>query len=158
MNAMKKNLKLIKNNKTKCPTCGSSSVKSSYPFCSQRCSSIDLGKWFDAQPEGKVEMAVSRLKEDTLSTRKLFESYDFILSPVTQTVAPKIGSMAPDINFDALLERSLNFITFTPLANVTGVPAISLPMLWSSTGLPIGTHLHANYGNCLLYTSPSPRD
>ena len=55
--------------------------------------------------------------------------------------------MAPDINFDVLLERSLNFITFTPLANVTGDPAISLPMHWSSTGLPIGTHLHANYGN-----------
>ena len=108
---------------------------------------LDLGKWFDAQPEGNVELAVSRLKEDTLNTRKLFESYDFILSPVTQTVAPKIGSMAPDINFDTLLERSLNFITFTPLANVTGDPAISLPMHWSSTGLPIGTHLHASYGN-----------
>ena len=50
MNAMKKNLKLIiKNNKTKCPTCGSFSVKSSYPFCSQRCSSIDLGRWFDGK-------------------------------------------------------------------------------------------------------------
>ena len=49
MNAMKKTLKLIKNNKTKCPTCGSFSVKSSYPFCSQRCSSIDLGKWFDGK-------------------------------------------------------------------------------------------------------------
>ena len=49
MNAMKKNLKLIKNNKTKCPICGSFSVKSSYPFCSQRCSSIDLGKWFDGK-------------------------------------------------------------------------------------------------------------
>ena len=46
---MKKNLKLIKNNKTKCPTCGSFSEKSSYPFCSQRCSSIDLGKWFDGK-------------------------------------------------------------------------------------------------------------
>ena len=49
MNAMKKNLKLIKNNKTKCPTCRSFSVKSSYPFCSQRCSSIDLGRWFDGK-------------------------------------------------------------------------------------------------------------
>ena len=49
MNAMKTNLKLIKNKKTKCPTCGSFAVKSSYPFCSQRCSSIDLGKWFDGK-------------------------------------------------------------------------------------------------------------
>lgn len=108
---------------------------------------LGLGKWFDSQPEGKVELAVSRLKEDTLRTRELFDSYDFILSPVTQTVAPKIGLMAPDIAFDTLLERSLDFITFTPLANVTGDPAISLPMHWSSNGLPIGTHLHASYGN-----------
>ena len=49
MNAMKKDLKLIKNNKIKCPTCGSFSVKSTYPFCSQHCSSIDLGKWFDGK-------------------------------------------------------------------------------------------------------------
>ena len=49
MKAMKKNLKLIKNNKNKCPTCGSFSVKSFYPFCSQRCSRIDLGKWFDGK-------------------------------------------------------------------------------------------------------------
>ena len=108
---------------------------------------LDLGKWFDAQPEGHVELAVSRLKEDTLKTRELFNSFDFILSPVTQTVAPKIGSMSPDVSFETLLERSLNFVTFTPLANVTGDPAISLPMHWSSSGLPIGTHLHANFGN-----------
>ena len=49
MKDMKKNLKLIKNIKTKCPTCGSFSVKSFYPFCSQRCSRIDLGKWFDGK-------------------------------------------------------------------------------------------------------------
>ena len=49
MNAMKRNLKLIKNNKTKCPTCGNFSVKSSSPFCSDRCSSIDLGKWLDGK-------------------------------------------------------------------------------------------------------------
>lgn len=108
---------------------------------------LDLGKWFDNQPKGHVEQAVLRLQEDTMSTRKLFDSFDFILSPVTQTVAPRIGSMAPDIDFDTLLERSLNFITFTPLANVTGDPAISLPLHWSSSGLPIGTHIHANYGN-----------
>ena len=108
---------------------------------------LDLGKWFDNQPKGQVELAVSRLKDDTMRTRELFKSFDFILSPVTQTVAPRIGSMAPNIDFDTLLESSLSFITFTPLANVTGDPAISLPMDWSSSGLPIGTHLHANYGN-----------
>ena len=68
MNAMKKNLKLIKNNKTKCPTCGIFAVKSYYPFCSQRCSSIDLGKWFD----GKYSIP-SVEDQDGLDIVKLYE-------------------------------------------------------------------------------------
>jgi amidase len=69
-----------------------------------------------------------------------------ILSPVIQTAAPKTGLMAPDIPYDQLLERSVNFITFTPLANVTGDPAMSLPLGWSSNGLPIGSHFHSSIG------------
>ena len=46
---MKRNLKLVKNKKTKCPTCKGIPTKSFYPFCSQHCASVDLGKWFDGK-------------------------------------------------------------------------------------------------------------
>ena len=68
MNAMKKNLKLIKNNKTKCPTCGSFSVKSSYPFCSQRCSSIDLGKWFNENYRIQTQEKLKVIDSDRMET------------------------------------------------------------------------------------------
>ena len=30
-----------------CPQCGKPSARDSYPFCSQRCAQIDLGRWFN---------------------------------------------------------------------------------------------------------------
>lgn len=107
---------------------------------------LGLGKWFDNLPDDQVEIALERLQEDTLKSNKIFNTYDMLLSPVVQSTAPKNGEMAPDISYDKLLERSINFITFTPLANVTGDPAISLPLGWSPSGLPIGSHFHASLG------------
>ena len=44
--------------------------------------------------------------------------------------------------FDELHE----FLPFTPIANMTGQPAISLPLWWNEDGLPVGVHLIAEYG------------
>ena len=107
---------------------------------------LGLGKWFDNLPDGQVEKALERLQEDSLKSNQIFNAYDMLLSPVVQTTAPKNGDMAPDIPYDKLLERSVNFITFTPLANVTGDPAMSIPLGWSPSGLPIGSHFHASLG------------
>ena len=42
--------------------------------------------------------------------------------------------------------RILEWVSFTPLQNATGDPAISLPMGMSSKGLPIGVQLAAAQG------------
>ena len=39
------------------------------------------------------------------------------------------------------------FLPFTPFANLSGQPAISLPLFWSGAGLPIGTHFTGRYGD-----------
>jgi len=31
----------------KCPSCKNLSSRETYPFCSKRCSDIDLGRWFN---------------------------------------------------------------------------------------------------------------
>jgi amidase len=38
------------------------------------------------------------------------------------------------------LLRNTEFTPFTAIANLTGQPAMSLPLYWSETGLPIGVH------------------
>jgi amidase len=43
----------------------------------------------------------------------------------------------PEGNF----ERAWKFTPFTQVANVTGLPAVSIPLFWSEAGLPIGVQL-----------------
>ncbi len=45
-----------------------------------------------------------------------------------------------------LLKKALSFIPYTPLFNVTGQPAISLPLHWNAAGLPIGMQFAGRMG------------
>ncbi|QHV98845.1 Asp-tRNA(Asn)/Glu-tRNA(Gln) amidotransferase subunit GatA [Spirosoma endbachense] len=69
-------------------------------------------------------------------TERVFEQYDFLLSPTTPTPAFKLGEKTGDP-----LQMYLADI-FTVQANVVGYPAISIPN-GTDAGLPIGIQLMA---------------
>jgi amidase len=78
-----------------------------------------------------------------------FEDYDLLLSPTAHTAAPPIGFLVnedDDLDTDivgwlrTMFERCS---TFTPLFNVSGQPAISLPLGQTTTGMPIGVQFVA---------------
>jgi amidase len=48
---------------------------------------------------------------------------------------------------DQLAEQAFEFAAFTPLANLTGQPAASVPLHWNEQGLPIGSHFFARFGD-----------
>ena len=76
-----------------------------------------------------------------------FTRYDVLLSPTLAAPPPPIGYM--DQNGDdpeVFGERVLGHIPFTPLYNNTGCPAITLPLAWSETGLPIGVMFGSRLG------------
>ena len=70
-----------------------------------------------------------------------------VLSPVLAHTAPRIGHLSPAQSFDRLLERLMAYVSFTPLHNVAGAPAISVPAGLSPEGLPVGVHLSAAHGD-----------
>ena len=70
-----------------------------------------------------------------------------LLSPVTGHVAPPIGHLGPEVPFRVHLVRLIRFACMTPVQNVSGSPALSLPLGRSSGGLPIGVHLAAPFGH-----------
>ncbi|CAN5219056.1 Asp-tRNA(Asn)/Glu-tRNA(Gln) amidotransferase subunit GatA [soil metagenome] len=70
-------------------------------------------------------------------TERVFEKYDFLLSPTTPTPAFRLGEKTDDP-----LQMYLADI-FTVQANVVGYPAISIPNGTDANGLPIGLQLMA---------------
>ena len=47
---------------------------------------------------------------------------------------------------DMPVGTAVEWVPWTPLANVSGQPAISLPLAWSPSGLPIGMMFTAAFG------------
>jgi amidase len=41
----------------------------------------------------------------------------------------------------------IDYVAYTAIQNVTGQPAISLPLFWNDAGLPIGVHFVAPFGD-----------
>ena len=76
-----------------------------------------------------------------------FESgYDLLLTPTMAEVPPPIGVIDTHEPNLAAYHRCMPSGAFTALFNVTGQPAISLPLHWTDEGLPVGVQLVAPFG------------
>jgi len=72
--------------------------------------------------------------------------YDLLLTPTLGEPPVELGTFStPDEPILGFI-RAATFVPFTPLANMTGAPAISLPLHWNADNLPIGVQLMAPYG------------
>jgi amidase len=67
--------------------------------------------------------------------------YDVLLAPVVTMTPRPLGWFDADGDGAEDFERNKRYAAFTALFNVTGQPAVSLPLYWTPGGLPIGTML-----------------
>jgi amidase len=81
------------------------------------------------------------------------EPYDVWLTPTAGSIAPPLGHFAADPADPMKGMRAAGvFLPFTTLINVTGQPAMSVPLYWTADGIPVGTHFVGPYGDeGLLY-------
>ena len=87
------------------------------------------------------------LKKATAAFNGLFDDFDVVLSPTLAQTTPEIGYLSPALDFDEVFERLTRYVTFTPANNVSGAPAVSLPLAQTAAGLPIGIHFSAGMGD-----------
>jgi amidase len=93
-------------------------------------------------------LAVQDLQLISRDVAGLFDCYDVWLTPTLAQPPVALGyfDYAPDRR-TAHLQRLGEYTGFTLIANTTGQPAISLPLYWTDTGLPIGIQLMGRYGD-----------
>lgn len=75
-----------------------------------------------------------------------FDSFDIILSPVVGKSSIDIGEFSPELPIDILKNRIFGSIGYTMLCNIADAPAMSVPLGWSQSGLPIGIQFAAKSG------------
>lgn len=88
-----------------------------------------------------------RLRKVGDVVRAKLATWDVVLSPVVAHPTPPIGYLSPRQPFDELIDRLTRYVSFTPLNNVTGTPALSLPLGTTASGMPIGVHFSAHEGH-----------
>lgn len=110
--------------------------------------------------------AVDLIRRTSRQVAEFFTRYDVLLTSTTARPPVKLGELAPTraetmqlgvlraLPLRALLMKAVDEMARGPLAatpntqlfNMTGQPAISLPLWWNAAGLPIGTQWVAPYG------------
>lgn len=71
------------------------------------------------------------------------DGFDILVTPVLNGPPPLLGQLTDPIEG---LQRVTAIMQYTAQFNVTGQPAISLPLWWSTDGLPMGVQFVAPFG------------
>jgi amidase len=125
-----------------------------------------LGKALSAE---EYTAAARYLQTSAREVARFCAGYDLLLTPTLSQPPVKIGSLQPAASektlinligsFDGggllkamgiikpLAAATFEFMPWTPVFNVTGQPAMSVPLHWNAEGLPIGMHFVGKFGD-----------
>jgi amidase len=125
-----------------------------------------LGQAFSA---GSYAKALNYLMASARGVGRFFEDYDVLLTPTLALPPVTTGALQPSgaerfmvglvgrLNAAWLLDalgvikplanKTYNYMPYTPVFNVTGQPAMSVPLHWNEAGLPIGMHFVGRFGD-----------
>lgn len=106
----------------------------------------EYGRKLTVLEMAEMSAIVNRIIRDTAA---FFQRYDVLLTPTTNTPALPLGYLDaddPSLEHEEWTRRIFDVASFTPLHNLTGAPAISLPLAQTRGGLPIGVQFAADLG------------
>ncbi len=105
-----------------------------------------VDKALDLTP-GDVLLATTTLQAASYTLGEFLTEYDVLLSPTLGAPPKRIGEIDQTIPFDDLEDDLGRYVPFTPIANFSGFPAMSVPLAWNEAGLPIGSHFVGRHGD-----------
>jgi amidase len=116
-------------------------------FDRSRLSNLTLGLDRHARRNRhRLPGAIMRLRGARRRTARFFRAYDALLTPTVADETPRIGHLDTAADAWQIIDRGVSWNAFAPLQNITGEPAISLPLAESASGMPVGMMLSADVG------------
>ena len=122
-----------------------------------------------AMPAVEYAHSVRLMQRTARQVAGFFERYDLLLTPTVATPPFPHGALQPLPRerlllgvlgrlgsgsafrwvgaLDEMAGKVFDWIPWTPVANATGQPAMSVPLGWSREGLPVGMHFVGRYGD-----------
>jgi len=93
-------------------------------------------------------MALQWLQGASREVARFMLNYDVWLTPTLGEPPVPLGSFdaTPDNPLAGMI-RAAQFVPFTPICNITGQPAMSVPLFWNEQGLPVGSHFVGRFGD-----------
>ena len=105
-----------------------------------------LSKAFRSEWRRILTTVVPRLRRFSATYRAYFEDVDVLICPTAASPTPPLGYLSTEQPFDTAIDRIQRFVAFTPIQNVAGGPALSLPLGQCQNRLPIGVQFCAAPG------------
>ncbi len=88
-------------------------------------------------------LAIGELRRLAAGALTALAPYDAVLTPTLAAPPLPVGAIRDDDDPSADFEAQKAFTPWTSAWNVTGMPAVSLPLHWTPDGLPVGVMLAA---------------
>jgi amidase len=107
---------------------------------------LGLADMFRKQPADALPKTLGFLQTVAAEIDAFLATVDVILTPVVDIPPPEIGYLDPRLPFETHFAHVTSFVAYTPIHNVAGTPAMSVPLYWTKTGLPMGTQFAARMG------------
>jgi amidase len=106
---------------------------------------VEHGRRFSAID---VFRAVGELSAAARAIAPFFEKYDAWLTPTLARPPEMLDVLnrSQGGSAEAWWRFDCEFNAFNPIANITGQPAMSVPLHWTAAGLPIGSLITGRYG------------
>jgi amidase len=97
---------------------------------------------------GNYLLAVQVMQQISRQIAHFFQDIDLLLTPTLAEPPLLLGSFDSTAdNPMAGFDRAIEYVPFTPLANATGQPAMSVPLVWNDDNLPIGVQFMGQFGD-----------
>lgn len=92
---------------------------------------------------GDLWLAWTQMQKVIYEFTKYYERYDVLLTPTLGEPTWKIGQWNVHVSDEELQDILMRYVGYTPIANVGGFPAMSVPLYRMPNGLPTGSHFIA---------------